>query len=64
VAEGARLESVYTATYRGFESPSHRHNFEEESERMFRLFFCLFSGNDTKKPGLSRVLSTVLILNG
>jgi hypothetical protein len=25
VAEGARLESVYTATYRGFESLSHRH---------------------------------------
>ncbi|RBQ51404.1 hypothetical protein C2128_26145, partial [Klebsiella pneumoniae] len=24
-AEGARLESVYTATYRGFESPPHRH---------------------------------------
>ena len=24
VAEGARLESVYTATYRGFESLSHR----------------------------------------
>ena len=25
MAEGARLESVYTATYRGFESLSHRH---------------------------------------
>jgi hypothetical protein len=25
VAEGARLESVYTATYRGFESLSLRH---------------------------------------
>lgn len=25
MAEGARLESVYTATYRGFESPPHRH---------------------------------------
>ena len=24
MAEGARLESVYTATYRGFESPPHR----------------------------------------
>jgi hypothetical protein len=24
VAEGARLESVYTETYRGFESLSHR----------------------------------------
>ncbi len=26
MAEGARLESVYTATYRGFESLSLRHN--------------------------------------
>ena len=25
MAEGARLESVYTATYRGFESLPHRH---------------------------------------
>ena len=25
MVEGARLESVYTATYRGFESLSHRH---------------------------------------
>jgi hypothetical protein len=29
VAEGARLESVYTATYRGFESLSHRHLFND-----------------------------------
>jgi hypothetical protein len=29
VAEGARLESVYTATYRGFESLPHRHLNEE-----------------------------------
>jgi hypothetical protein len=29
VAEGARLESVYTATYRGFESPPHRHIRDE-----------------------------------
>jgi len=25
VVEGARLESVYTATYQGFESLPHRH---------------------------------------
>ncbi len=29
MAEGARLESVYTATYRGFESPPHRHISEK-----------------------------------
>ncbi len=29
MAEGARLESVYTATYRGFESPPHRHIRDE-----------------------------------
>ena len=29
VAEGARLESVYTATYRGFESLSTRHRIYE-----------------------------------
>ena len=28
VAEGARLESVYTATYRGFESLSLRHSYK------------------------------------
>ncbi len=34
MAEGARLESVYTATYRGFESPPHRH--------IFSHFICLY----------------------
>ena len=29
VAEGARLESVYTATYRGFESLSLRHIYNK-----------------------------------
>ena len=29
MAEGARLESVYTETYRGFESLPHRHIDEE-----------------------------------
>ncbi len=38
MAEGARLESVYTATYRGFESPPHRHYFTRKPERTFRLF--------------------------
>ena len=39
MAEGARLESVYTATYRGFESLPHRHYLLREPERKFRLFY-------------------------
>ena len=42
MAEGARLESVYTATYRGFESPSHRHKFKKMPELTFRHFFYIF----------------------
>ena len=41
MAEGARLESVYTATYRGFESPPHRHIRDEslyESTGSFLLY--------------------------
>ncbi len=30
VAEGARLESVYTATYREFESLTHRHILKKD----------------------------------
>ena len=30
MAEGARLESVYTATYRGFESLPHRHHLLDD----------------------------------
>lgn len=33
MAEGARLESVYTATYREFESLTHRHILEERRPR-------------------------------
>jgi hypothetical protein len=33
VAEGARLESVYTETYRGFESLSHRQFLPKKSLR-------------------------------
>ncbi len=41
MAEGARTESVYTATYRGFESPPHRHIRDEslyESTGSFLLY--------------------------
>ena len=41
MAEGARLESVYTATYRGCESPPHRHIRDEslyESTGSFLLY--------------------------
>jgi len=41
VAEGARLESVYTATYREFESLTHRHILEERRPRT--SFFCTFN---------------------
>lgn len=42
MAEGARLESVYTATYRGFESPPHRHH-SEKSLYASTGFFLLYS---------------------
>ncbi len=41
MAEGARLESVYTATYPGFESPPHRHILRRARTQV-RAFFCLF----------------------
>ncbi len=41
MAEGARLESVYTATYRGFESPLTA-IFKEELVRKCELFFSHF----------------------
>ena len=42
MAEGARLESVYTATYRGFESPPHRH-ISDESRYLCIGSFLLYS---------------------
>ena len=39
MAEGARLESVYTETYRGFESLPHRHILESLAAMLgFRRF--------------------------
>ena len=42
MAEGARLESVYTATYRGFESPPHRH-IQRRARTKVRVFFRILS---------------------
>ncbi len=39
MAEGARLESVYTATYRGFESPPHRHILRRARTQVRAFFF-------------------------
>ncbi len=54
MAEGARLESVYTATYRGFESPPHRH-IQERARTEVRAF-CLYvspkpRGDENHRPG-------------
>lgn len=38
MAEGARLESVYTETYREFESLSHRHI--KKAPKIFGAFLC------------------------
>ena len=43
MAEGARLESVYTATYRGFESPPHRHYLKKSSHENAGFFFACTS---------------------
>ena len=53
MAEGARLESVYTATYRGFESPPHRHIRDEslyESTGSF-LLYSPQGGDENPRPG-------------
>ncbi len=45
MAEGARLESVYTATYRGFESPPSPPYLKKssyESASFFSHFICLY----------------------
>lgn len=51
MAEGARLESVYTATYRGFESPLTA-IFKEELVRkceLFSHFICLYGSERVRK---------------
>ncbi|SJM93612.1 hypothetical protein CRENPOLYSF1_440060 [Crenothrix polyspora] len=43
MAEGARLESVYTVTYRGFESPSLRQTPKTRKLLAWRVFLWLQS---------------------
>ncbi len=53
MAEGARLESVYTATYRGFESPPHRH-IQDKSSYESTGFFLLYPPDrrdENPRPG-------------
>ncbi len=49
MAEGARLESVYTATYRGFESPLTA-IFKEELVRKCELFFAYCTPRGMRSP--------------
>ena len=53
MAEGARLESVYTVTYRGFESPPHRHILRRARTQV-RAFFSHVApagGDENPRPG-------------
>ena len=55
VAEGARLESVYTVIpYRGFESPSHRH-YESSIKLLFSFLGSLFFRPASRHPLFSSV---------
>ncbi len=49
MAEGARLESVYTATYRGFESPPHRHILRRARTQV-RAFFRMWHPPGMRTP--------------
>ena len=51
MAEGARLESVYTATYPGFESPPHRHIRERARTKVRAFFFACCTTRRGEKPG-------------
>ncbi len=54
MAEGARLESVYTATYRGFESPPHRHILRRARTQVRAFFFRMWhppGGDENPRPG-------------
>ena len=56
VAEGARLESVYTATYRGFESPSPP--YFKKARTKVRAFFACGTYQRMKTPTGVRQLAT------
>ncbi len=59
MAEGARLESVYTATYRGFESPPHRHILRRARTQVRAFFFaCGTHRGDENPPTGVRQLAT------
>ena len=58
MAEGARLESVYTATYRGFESPPHRHIQDKSSYESTGFFLLLFRKGGMRTPTGVRQLAT------
>ena len=45
MAEGARLESVYIARYRGFESLPHRHNLNPSDFAVPGVFFLGLEGS-------------------
>ncbi len=58
MAEGARLESVYTATYRGFESPPHRHIQDESLYASTGSFLLYFPLGGMRTPTGIRQLAT------
>ena len=51
MAEGARLESVYTATYPGFESPPHRHILRRARTQVRAFFSHVAQPGGDEKPG-------------
>ena len=51
MAEGARLESVYTATYPGFESPPHRHILRRARTQVRAFFSHVAQHGGYEKPG-------------
>ena len=63
MAEGARLESVYTATYRGFESPPHRHILRRARTKV-RAFFSHIAhprGDEKPRPGFDTKLPGAIL---
>lgn len=54
MAEGARLESVYTATYREFESLTHRHILEERRLRTSFFYAYYTSKSISYRPITSK----------
>ena len=63
MAEGARLESVYTATYPGFESPPHRHILRRARTKV-RAFFSHVAhlrGDEKPRPGFDTKLPGAIL---